>query len=110
MTVLWNSDEALASSDIPRINSALNLNTVRVTIKNLLEKSYIEVADIAQRGTVLTRTYRPSLSFEDYLDSQLQHVNFDSLSLISTLIKKEKSRENLEELEKIISEYKHTIS
>ena len=110
MTVLWNSDEALASSDIPRINSALNLNTVRVTIKNLLEKSYIEVADIAQRGTVLTRTYRPSLSFEEYLDSQLQHVNFDSLSLISTLIKKEKSRENLEELEKIISEYKHTIS
>ncbi len=109
MLVFWKSDNALASSDIPKIDSALNINTVRMAIKNLLKKSYIEVADIAQRGTVLTRTYRPTISFEDYLSTQLDHMNFSSLNLISTLIKRETNSENLDELEKIIKEHRHTI-
>ena len=109
MLVFWNTDEALASSDIPKMESALNINTVRVAIKNLLKKSVIEVADIAQRGTVLTRTYRPTISFEDYLSGQLQHVNFNSLNLMSALVRQETSNENLDELEKIIHEHKHNI-
>ncbi len=109
MLVFWNSDEALASSDIPKIESSLNINTVRVAIKNLLKKSVIEVADIAQRGTVLTRTYRPTISFEDYLSGQLEHMNFNSLNLMSTLIRRETNDENLDELEKIIQEHRHSI-
>lgn len=110
MIVLWNSEQALASSDISRIDSSLNINTVRVTMKNLLKKSYIEVADIAQRGTVLTRIYRPAVSYEEYLCSQIQHMNYNSLSLISTLIKQEKDIDNLNELEKIINEHIHNIN
>lgn len=109
MLVFWNTDEALASSDIPKIESALNINTVRVAIKNLLKKSVIEVADIAQRGTVLTRTYRPTISFEDYLSGQLQHMNFNSLNLMSTLVRQETDHENLDELEKIIQERRRSI-
>lgn len=109
MLVFWNTDEALASSDIPKMESALNINTVRVAIKNLLKKSVIEVADIAQCGTVLTRTYRPTISFEDYLSGQLQHVNFNSLNLMSALVRQETSNENLDELEKIIHEHRHNI-
>lgn len=109
MLVFWNTDEALASSDIPKMESALNINTVRVAIKNLLKKSVIEVADIAQRGTVLTRTYRPTISFEDYLSGQLQHVNFNSLNLMNALVRQETSNENLDELEKIIHEHRHNI-
>lgn len=109
MQVFWNSDEALASSDIPKIESALNINTVRVAIKNLLQKSVIEVADIAQRGTVLTRTYRPTISFEDYLSGQLEHMKFNSLNLMSALIKQETNDENLDELERIIKEHRHSM-
>ncbi len=109
MLVFWNTDEALASSDIPKIESALNINTVRVAIKNLLKKSAIEVADIAQRGTVLTRTYRPAISFEDYLSGQLQHMNFNSLNLMSALVRQETDHENLDELEKIIRERRRSI-
>ena len=109
MLVFWNTDEALASSDIPKIESALNINTVRVAIKNLLKKSVIEVADIAQRGTVLTRTYRPTISFEDYLSGQLQHMNFNSLNLMSALVRQETDHENLDELEKIIRERRRSI-
>lgn len=109
MLVFWNTDEALASSDIPKIESALNINTVRVAIKNLLKKSAIEVADIAQRGTVLTRTYRPTISFEDYLSGQLQHMNFNSLNLMSALVRQETDHENLDELEKIIRERRRSI-
>lgn len=109
MQVFWNSDEALASSDIPKIESSLNINTVRVAIKNLLEKSVIKVADIGQRGTVLTRTYRPTISFEEYLSGQLEHMNFNSLNLMSALIKQETNDENLIKLEKIIQEHRHKI-
>lgn len=109
MLVFWNTDEALASSDIPKIESALNINTVRVAIKNLLQKSAIEVTDIAQRGTVLTRTYRPTISFEDYLSGQLQHMNFNSLNLMSALVRQETDHENLDELEKIIRERRRSI-
>ena len=109
MLVFWNSDEALASSDIPKIESSLNINTVRVAIKNLLKKSVIEVADIAQRGTVLTRTYRPTISFEDYLSGQLQHMNFNSLNLMSALVRQETDHGNLDELEKIIRERRRSI-
>lgn len=109
MLVFWNTDEALASSDIPKIESALNINTVRVAIKNLLQKSAIEVADIAQRGTVLTRTYRPTISFEDYLSGQLQHMNFNSLNLMSALVRQETDHGNLDELEKIIRERRRSI-
>lgn len=104
MLIFWKSDDALASSDIPKIDSTLNINTVRATIKNLLQKSYIEVADIAQRGTVLTRVYRPTISFEDYLSGQIEHVNFNSMKLMSALIKHETSDKNLDELEKMIHE------
>lgn len=110
MLVFWKSDDALASSDIPKIDSSLNINTVRAAIKNLLKKSFIEVADIAQRGTVLTRTYRPTISFEDYLSKQLKHMNFNSLNLMSTLIRQETNNENLDELEKIINEHKHKLN
>lgn len=109
MQVFWNSEHALASCDIPRLNSALNINTVRVAIKNLLKKSYIEAADVVQRGTVLTHTYRPAISFEAYLSKQLEHMNFNSLNLICSLVKQEKSSANLDELEKIIDEHRHTI-
>lgn len=104
MLIFWKSDDALASSDIPKIDSTLNINTVRATIKNLLQKSYIEVADIAQRGTVLTRVYRPIISFEDYLSGQIEHVNFSSMKLMNALIKQETSDKNLDELEKMIHE------
>ncbi len=109
MQVFWNSDHALASCDIPRLDNTLNINTVRVAIKNLLKKSYIEAADIVQRGTVLTHTYRPSISFETYLNEQLKHINFNSLNLVCSLVKQEKSSVNLDELERIINEHRHTI-
>lgn len=109
MLVFWNSADSLAASDIPKINDALNINTVRAAIKNLLKKSCIEADEIVQRGTVLTHTYRPTFSFEDYLGTQLSHMHFNSLNLISTLIRREKNDENLDELEEIIRQHRNSM-
>lgn len=104
MTVLWNSTKPLAATDIPKADPSLNVNTVLSSIKNLLKKSYIEVADIVYHGTVLTRTFRPVLTQEEYLSSQFFHFPDASVQFMASLVKAEQSDENLLLMEKLIKD------
>ncbi|MDO4556990.1 MAG: BlaI/MecI/CopY family transcriptional regulator [Lachnospiraceae bacterium] len=104
--VLWNSESPLAITDIPKINSNLNVNTVAVSIRNLLKKQYIEIADVVLHGSSLTRTYRFKLSSEDYFLSQLEELNSTPISIMAALVKKEKNADELNQLEQIIKEQK----
>lgn len=109
MLVLWNSDKALAATDIPSINSELSVNTVQAVLKNLLKKSYIKVSDIIYHGTVLTRSYEPVLTHEDYIFSQLENTALTSSGLAVALVKKEKDADTLSQLEQLIQEQKKKL-
>ena len=109
MLVLWNSDHPLAATDIPKINEKLSVNTVQAVLKKMLKNNYIKVADIIYHGTVLTRTYEPVLSHEDYILSQLNDTSLTASGLAAALVKQEKNSENLEELEQIIKKQKQLL-
>ncbi len=109
MVVLWNSDKPLAATDIPAINPELSVNTVQAALKNLLKKSYIKVADIIYHGTVLTRSYEPLLTHEDYINSQLEDTVLTPYGYAASLVKNEENENLLNELEQIIKEQKKKL-
>lgn len=67
MNILWESDTPLIASEIEKKREDLNINTVQSTLRTLLKKNYIEVADIVYSGTVLSRSYRPLLKREEVM-------------------------------------------
>lgn len=106
MSVLWHSEEALTASAIAEKGNSLSINTVQAAMRSLMKKKYIEVADIVYSGTVLTRSYKPIISAEQYAANQLQLVrvstmNFSTLNFIDHLLKNDESG-ILDELEEII--------
>ena len=79
----------------------------------------IEVADIVYSGTVLSRSYRPTITSEEFA---LHEVTSDYLAfqktlskplLVSALLDTEKdpvkTRETIDELQKMLDEYKKKI-
>ena len=109
MQVLWDSDQPLAATDIPERNSSLNLSTVQVALRKLMEKSYIKVADIVYHNTVLTRVYEPVLTQEDYMIDYLKASSLNAESIVASLVKKENSMEVLEKLETFIQKRKKLL-
>lgn len=110
MAVLWRYGKNLTASDISKKGNKLSINTVQVALRNLMKKEYIKVADIVYSGTVLTRSYVPIISAEQYAANQLQalrlnSLNFSTLNFIDHLPKDDKS-EILNDLENIIKQKK----
>lgn len=110
MTVLWHTKETLTASAIAEKGDKLSINTVQVAMRNLMAKKYIEIAEIVYSGTVLTRSYRPIISAEQYAADQLQTMrsntlNFSTLNFIDYLLKNDKSN-ILDELEDIVRKKK----
>lgn len=96
MSVLWLSGESLTASAIAEKGNGLSINTVQVGMRNLMKKKYIEVDKIVYSNTVLTRSYKPIISAEQYAADQLQAMrestlNFSTLDFIDHLLKTENS-------------------
>jgi len=66
MTIVWGSEEPETASMIVRNNPNLTMNTVQAVLRKLLKDNFIKVADIVYSGTVLTRSYKPMVSQEDF--------------------------------------------
>jgi len=66
MNVLWEAGRPMIASDIPGVQPSLSINTVQSVLKKLLMRNFIEVDKIVHSGTVLTRSYRPIISSEEY--------------------------------------------
>lgn len=106
MSVLWRTGESLTSSAIAEKGDGLSINTVQAAMRSLLKKGYIKVDDIVYSGTVLTRSYKPIISAEQYAAHQLQSMrvntlNFSTLNFIDHLVKNDGTN-ILSELEDII--------
>lgn len=117
LEVLWNSDTPLLASDIPKLNPSLSISSVQLGLRNLLAKNIIEVADIIHSGTVLSRSYRPLVSREDFISNELIN-SFKSLdrtittkNIVTTLLKHEKNEaDTIKELEKLLEERKKQLN
>lgn len=111
MKTLWNSDQPLIASDIVKQNKSLNINTVQACLRTLISNKAIKVADIVHSGTVLTRSYAPIISKEEYLDHTYMDIlgEKQTIPLIKCLIDAETKLDNLEELEKMIAKKKSEI-
>jgi predicted transcriptional regulator len=111
MKILWNSDKPLVASDILKQHNELNINTVQASLRVLVKKEAIEVADIVYSGTVLSRCYRPLISKNEYFAETCRDIAGDDSrsSLISSIINKETDLSELEELRKMIDKRKAEI-
>jgi len=110
MSVLWHTGESLTASAIAEKGDGLSINTVQAAVRSLMKKGYIEVADIVYSRTVLTRSYKPVISAEQYAAYQLQAMrvntlNFSTLNFIDHLVKNDETN-ILDELESIIKNKK----
>lgn len=66
MSILWKSKEPETASMIAKYNPDLTMNTIQAVLRKLLKSNFIKVADIVYSGTVLTRSYKPAISQEDF--------------------------------------------
>lgn len=110
MSVLWRTGEALTASGIAEKGGGLSINTVQSVVRSLMKKEYIDVADIVYSGTVLTRSYKPIISAEQYAAEQLNTMrtntfNFSTLNFVDHLLKGDEL-DILNELENIIKRKK----
>ena len=109
MKVLWDHSSPMVASDIVNGSPALNINTVQSCLKVLLKENLIEVADIVYSGTVLSRSYRPLISRDEYFNTEDIIGTSSTSSLIAAFIKEEQDASELERLEQIIQERKKEI-
>ena len=83
LQLLWHTDRPLIASEIAALKPDLTINTVQAVLRNLLKYKYIEVAEIVYSGTVLTRSYRPVITEQDFGVCQIinDFHSFEGLSV-----------------------------
>lgn len=111
MSVLWRENKDLTASQIAQAGE-LKLNTVKVALPSLLKKGYVKVADIVYSRTVLSRSYRYSVSAEKYAAQQLKDMrnntySFSTLNFMEQFVKHDDRKDEiLKELEEAIKKLK----
>lgn len=115
MTILWNSDVSMTASEIVAADVSLNINTVQAVLRKLLKTKYIEVADIVYSGTVLSRSYRPTVSQNDFalstITAEYQKLGnqMTKASLLASLLDSEsdekKRKQDIEQLKEMLRNY-----
>lgn len=116
LDVLWDSEKPMTASEIVAANPTLKKNTVQPTLRKLLKNELIQVADIVYSGTVLSRSYIPSMSRKEFslyrLSSEYRQLEKDvsKASFFSFLLKTEEDpdrfQEDLRQLEELVESYK----
>ena len=111
MKILWNEKKPMIASDFIQLDSSLNLNSVQSALRSLLKKKYIEVSDIVYSGKVLTRSYIPVVSSEDYASENINGVVKDLLSsnILFQYVESENNIEVIERLQKKLEERKKAL-
>lgn len=111
MCIMWNADRPLLASEIVKSRDDLNINTVQSSLKSLVEKEYIEVADITHSRTVLARTYQPLVSKELYLQEMCSELDDDlgAWGIVAALAEQETDIRKLDKLEKLIAAAKKKL-
>lgn len=107
LETLWKEGRPLLASEIANI-SQMKTPTVYGNIKKLLKKHLVEVEAIVQNGTVFGRTYKTTMSPEEF---ELQKFKYDlkrkscetisTSNLVAALLAGKESKEILKELDEL---------
>lgn len=97
LNILWESSRSLVASEITSIREDLSINTVQAVLKKLLHKDLIQIDEIVYSGTVLSRSYKPTLTPEEFeikrfttSYSKTSGKPFSPSNLLVTLLEEEK--------------------
>lgn len=103
MQILWESEKSMTANVIAA-ETGLNINTVQASLRSLTSKKYVKVGDIVYSGTVLARSYTPTISKEEYLRMSCEELmTADTRQLAAGIFISEiTSIEVLDELERMI--------
>lgn len=110
MEILWKAGQGMTASEIKNASN-MDINTVQASLRGLMSKKYIEVGQIVYSGTVLSRSYVPIVTREEYLDFSCKKLSeFSSSSLVmASLIGSTDDAEMLDELEAMILKRKKEL-
>jgi predicted transcriptional regulator len=116
LNILWSAGKPLIASEIANARDFLTINTVQVVLRNLLKKKLIEVSDIVYSGTVLCRSYQPTIEAKNFtlhqfiIDFKKLNNSITTPRLVATLLEHEKNEESvIAELEKMLEERKRYL-
>jgi len=118
--VMWKAGRPLLASEIADAGEELKLATVHTTLKRMLKKNLIEVADFAKSGNVFGRCYQPMISLREYELGKLsiqfknkQCKDITASNLVAALLDDEDNesvQEELDRLEKMIQKKREEIT
>lgn len=66
LDILWNAGKGLIASEIVKSSEDLTINTVQAVLKKLLKRNLIQIDQIVYSGTVLSRSYIPTLTEAEF--------------------------------------------
>lgn len=110
MEILWNAKGGMTASAIVNAREDLQINTVQACLRSLVKKKYIKVGEIVYSGTVLSRSYVPVVTREEYMTQSCKELSrLSSSALLASLIHKEDDEQLLDELTEMIQKRKREI-
>ena len=118
LNILWESDDPKTAAQIVKAGPELTMNTVQAVLRKLLKNKLVEIAEIVYSGTVLTRSYKPIISQEDFLlhkmtsEYQSLRKKISKVSILSALLDTEEDTaridQDLSDIEELVHNYKNT--
>lgn len=118
LQILWDAPDSLTALEIVKQHPDLTMNTVQAVLRKLLKRGLIKVNRIVYSGTVLSRSFSPVISSEDFIILQMKEnvktiENISKTSLVAALFEGEsdnrKALKEIEELENMLSDYKKSL-
>ena len=97
MEVLWTSPKSLVASEIAKEGGGMSLNTVQAILRKLLKNGLIKVNEIVYSGTVLSRSYIPTISPETFEIQRLlsEQKDITTSRFVATLLEHEQEPEKI---------------
>lgn len=113
MNVLWDTREALTSSEIIKysVNKTWKDTSVHLLLKTLLDKNIIEVAGLKKTTRNYARKFRATMSQYDYFfQEDFQNVDLKRKIQFMKIIIQNASLEELEEINNVISQISNRVN
>jgi len=118
LQILWNASDSMTALEIVKQYSDLTMNTVQAVLRKLLKQGLIKINRIVYSGTVLSRSFAPVITPEEFVILQMK----ENVKEISTVNKaafvkalfedetdSEKMLKEIKELEDMLSEKKQKL-
>ncbi len=114
--ILWEGEEAMTASQIVSVMEGLTMNTVQAVLRKLLKNGLVEVEKIVYSGTVLSRSYRPTMSETNFEVSSFcgkyrkmkkrSPVSSVMAALLGSVDNQQVTQKEIEDLEAMLEQYK----